>query len=91
MSAQSEIGEDIVEALKARIQRRVHARVQAGAGGMTADGLVQAAIQAEATELTKQEKLCRDRGDKAAADAFKMVRAELLGSLAGQLSIPVRA
>jgi hypothetical protein len=91
MSDHHEIGDEIVEALKARIQRRIHERVEAGTQGMTADSLLQAAIRDEATELTQQETLCRERGENAAADAFQMVRAELLGSLAGQMSIPVRA
>ncbi len=79
-----ELGIQIIEALEKKIETRFHRQTRTSEG--TEPGLVLSAlVKLEEQELMAQENAHRSNGSEDTANAFMMVRTELLHSVVREL------
>lgn len=76
--ANEELGEQIVRALERKLEARFRRRARSAGNTAEAGHLLGELSQLEAEELLAQENKYREMGNEAAAQAFSMVRRELL-------------
>ena len=80
-----ELGFQIVEALEKKIETRFHRQTRTAAPGSEPGLVLSALVKLEEQELLAQENAYRGNGNDDTANAFMMVRTELLHSVVRKL------